>query len=270
MDSYHLKWMQRQFPDQDIKKIPRLDLMSFIIAKTHEKLKTAVDTVSDGYYRDQFRRMGKTTARQIKLPDLHEHGVMGGVAIRKAKESGELISEGLRQRLTDDLRDTLVEHLGTQGTRMEHRGRIDPALVDRFERAITKTFRSYCRAEGSQMPPNIRTIAETEVRAVVSDAKQSYVSKLMQANPGKVIVKKRWIHHPTLSQNPRPGHAYMHGETVSFDHSFNVPVYSSKGKITHRIKMLHPHDPAAPIEEVANCHCECDYLTEIIPAEVNT
>lgn len=264
MKPYYLTWLAKQFPDIDVKKANKLDLMTAIIAQNHQRLESVVGSWSEEHYKDQLRRMAKSTAGQIKLPDLRKSGVIEAITVRKAKDQGELISRGLREQLSSDLRKAVSAHFESQGTRGTTRGRMTPGLVDKFERAITRTFEGYCVARDGEMPTNIRTIAETEVRSAISDLKHSYVSKLAENNPGRIKIRKRWVHHPGMSKKPRPGHAYMHGATVDFSAQFNVPVYSSKGSISHRVMMLHPHDPSAPLEEVLNCHCECDYLIETV------
>jgi hypothetical protein len=54
----------------------------------------------------------------------------------------------------------------------------------------------------------------------------------------------------------------MNGRVVAFEGFFMVPS-AAGGKIA----MKYPHDSTAPIGEVINCHCQCDYLTDILPGK---
>jgi hypothetical protein len=142
-----------------------------------------------------------------------------------------------------------------------------PELVGAFEASITKVFAGYIKTHGGELPTNIATIANTEVRAAVSDIKHQYAEHLVAANDGQLKVVKRWVHHANLSDEPRPGHERMDGKEVAFDKPFTVPVIRKVGnKFENQgsVQMMHPHDTGMPAEEVINCHCECDYLAEVV------
>ena len=58
--------------------------------------------------------MGKSTAKQIKLPDMLRMGPVEAIEARKARDQGQMISSALRERLSRDLRATVAEHFEAQ------------------------------------------------------------------------------------------------------------------------------------------------------------
>jgi len=249
-------------------------LMALIIGSNHENVDLAVARRSDEYYRGRFRALQKTTAINLKVPPLEEIMPRKPIYLRKGAEHGVMITDALRDRLSADLRDA-VKQFGLSGVgamqykRGETRGRMHPELVAQFEAAITRTFDNYTKSKGGEIPANISTIAETEVRSAISDIKHTYAQELVSRNPGRLKAVKRWVHHANLSSEARTGHVEMNGKEMRLDMPFHVPLYRmERGKkvLVQTDAMLHPHDPGSPPEQVINCHCECDYLMEVIPA----
>ncbi len=251
------------------------ELMALIIASNHENVDHAVSLRSDAYYRDQFRRLQKTTAVQLKVPPMEQLLPRRNVYLRKGATNGRMITDSLRDRLSYDLRQAVASFMESGRGTMQYQkgeaiGRINPALIAQFESAIMKTFDNYTKSHGGEIPSNISTIAETEIRSAISDIKHTYAQQLMARNPGRLIIVKKWKHNHKLSSEPRIGHEMMDGKTARMDVPFTVPMYRrlKTGKVYEgQTLMQHPHDPSAPPEQVINCHCECDYLTEIVPAK---
>lgn len=248
-------------------------LMELIIGSNHENVGNAFARRTHDFYKDKFRAIGKTTAHQLKAPPMEEVMPRKEVYLRKGAERGKMITEALRDKLSKELRGAVHQFMEKGGETMQYargesRGRMKPELVGQFEGAITRVFEAYTKSHGGEIPTNISTIAQTEVRSAISDIKHEYAKKLVSENPGKLRVVKRWVHHDNLSKEARPGHIRMDGKKVEIDRPFSVPMIRRKGKLLENrgmCRMMHPHDPTAPAEEVINCHCECDYLTEVLP-----
>ena len=85
-------------------------------------------------------------------------------------------------------------------------------------------------------------ITKTEMGRVFSTA-----AELRMEEAGKYVdgLEKQWRHagHPAV---PRPSHLIADGQHVPVDEPFNIG----------GVLMMHPRDPAAPIEEVINCGCD--------------
>lgn len=113
---------------------------------------------------------------------------------------------------------------------------------------------------GEQNRASATTIVRTELGHVFSIASNE---RMMQAFKSGVPMNKKWLRSGKL--HPRQGHSLAHGQTVPVDQPFNIP--SSTGGAA--IKMMHPHDPAAPASEVINCGCvdvpDVDFTKPITP-----
>jgi hypothetical protein len=236
-------------------------LMEMIISSNHENVSGAFARRSQDFYRDKFARIKKTTAKQFKVPPMEEVMPRREVYLRKGAERGRMITDALRDKLSHDLRSAVAQYMETgaesmQYHRGENRGRMRPELVAGLEQAMTHTFDNYTKAHGGEIPANIGTIANTEVRAAVSDIKHTYAKNLAAANPGALRLMKRWIHHPTFSKEPRFGHGKVDQKMVRLDQPFMVPRYekvAGKNVLLGKVAMQHPHDPAAAAEDVINC-----------------
>lgn len=260
-------------------------LISKIIGEQSSMVANRIGSLTKGRLDREVKRASKHLGRNIQVPDISDVLPKRSVFLRKAADRGELLTDTLRDRLTKDLRNTLTDFIAEgaptmQYQRGERRGQIKPELVRQFEKTITNTFAGYAKRDPSiGVPPNIHTIAVTEVRSVISDIKHRYTGAMAARLGPNVKLRKRWVHHPTFSKEPRPGHARMNNVTRGQDGVFQVPVYERIGTIKSGpnagkprwrktgavVPMQHPHDPAAPISEVATCHCELDYVLEALP-----
>lgn len=150
----------------------------------------------------------------------------------------------------------------------ENRGRIRPELIDRMEKRLRETFSGYTKPDSTGIPPNLRTIAETEVRSAISDIKQMYSQKLQDQNHGKLEIRKIWHHHPRLSKKPRSGHRMIDGQERPLNTPFRVPELKRSRNygtsLGGYIYMMHPHDPSAPAEQTIGCHCDVSYIAVIL------
>jgi hypothetical protein len=261
-------------------------LMTKVLAAQAAEISADVVRLQKAKAGRQAKMIKLRTGMQLVVPEeLAEAFPARSLSIRKAAERGKLLADNLRARLAENLRGEVVRYLDArkplmQGARGEKRGRMNKALVDDFERQITRTFASYAQRDPEiGVPANVRTIADTEVRSAISLVKNDYAAAFVRANPDKVALRKRWKHHPELSKEPRPGHREMNGKMVAMDATFSIPQYERAGTIKSGLRKgrprwrrtgrtvaaLHPHDPALDIGETANCHCEADYVVQVLP-----
>ena len=227
-------------------------LMERIVAEGHKSVTNAVSRMEVGRMKLAAKRAGW---KEAGLPKIEDIAPKKTVMMRKAAEQGGLISDAIRERLSKSLR------LALEG---QGKGPVSRGVINDFRSAVDGAFGPYATIdERFGVPPQVQAIAETEVRSVVNEVKHSYFEKLAEDNPG-MKMKKRWVHHPRLSSDPRPGHAVMDGVEVDIDDLFEVPEYEKKGGEWGRTGgmtlMAHPHDPNAGPEDVINCHCDMEYL----------
>ena len=210
---------------------------------------------------ESARRAGASATGNLLIPPTAA-SLSRDAVLRKAAQDGELLMDTLREKLQNKLRGALESHYNKPGAKWERgegRGRLDPALVDEFEKAVHQTLDPYCRRNGLREPPNCRAIAETELRSADSMAKEAFAQSVAAANHSRWRITKVWVHHPGLSRTePREGHRMADGQSRGLGDPFSVPLVD-KGMVRGHLSMAHPHDPAAPPSEVISCHCECDY-----------
>jgi uncharacterized protein YbcI len=248
-------------------------VMNDIIANNHQSIQNAVARVKVDEMNRAAVKVRRSSTKQLVVPTLEEVLPKRSVFIRKGQEQGRLMTDTLRDKLTKDLRESVAEFLKTgQGSMQykkgEKRGTINPKLVAQFRNKITDTFAGYTKPGATGVPPNIETIARTEVRSAIDDIKHTFNTRLQERNPGRIQIVKTWVHHPSLSKEPRENHAILNGQTIPIDAHFSVPrTQWVKGRglsITGTTLMLHPHDPSAPVDQIASCNCECTYETRIL------
>ena len=90
------------------------------------------------------------------------------------------------------------------------------------------------------------TIVRTELGRVFSTASHN---RMQQAKAAGANIQKKWLKSGKL--HPRIGHNMAHGQTVPVDEPFYIP--ASQGGPA--VRMMYPHDPAAPARETINCGC---------------
>lgn len=245
---------------EDIRGATYRDVVARIVSHNSRLVQRSVlDADSQAVARAARQRRG------VVLPPVEEIMDSEVLQVRKGAESGEMITDTLRERLNAALQAALKERAasGKPLYSSKRGGGLDPEVVASMERRITEAFRPYVKRGKYGVPDNVHAIAVTEVGSAVSDLKQRYTRKLVEANPGYRAVK-RWRHFPSLSKVPRLGHHLMNGQEVGLEERFSVPEHVMErgrwvptGRI---ILMLHPHDPAAPIGEVVSCHCAAEYV----------
>jgi hypothetical protein len=239
--------------------------MAEIVAHNTEAIHRAVGRLSADHYDRLRARLPKAVERRLVLPDLSEVLPKRSVHIRKAAERGKLLTDDLRAKLSNNLRQVLKDfpdqpYIIRRGAK---RGRINPELTDLLEARLVRTFSSYTRRDPYYgVPANVRTIATTEVRSAASATKWEYVQRLKQRNP-ELRILKRWKHNKHLSEQPREHHMAADGQTRDIDDRFTLQRREKgKGGRTRyvTVRLAFPHDPEAAPEEVINCHCDFDVL----------
>lgn len=88
------------------------------------------------------------------------------------------------------------------------------------------------------------TIVRTEVGRVFAMSNQQRLVQAATRVPG---LQKQWRRSGKL--HSRWNHDAIDGQVVDVDKPFILPSFHGP------VKMMHPHDPTAPIEEVINCGC---------------
>lgn len=247
------------------------DLMTEIIANGHENIQRAVARVKRDEMGKAAARIARSTTKQIAVPDLADVLPKRSVYIRKGAEQGQILSDTLRDRLTNDLRATVADYLGEkmQYKKGEARGQIKPELVEKMRARLTETFEGYRKAGPDGIPPNVQAIAITETRSAINDIKHTWATRLEETNPGRIRTWKKWKHNPKLSKDPRGNHAIMDGVRIPLNAQFSVPRWGwikgrGLGIIGENTLMQHPHDPIAPVDQVVGCSCEAIYEVEIL------
>ncbi|MGX1096519.1 head morphogenesis protein [Amorphus sp. MBR-141] len=209
---------------------------------TADQIQAAQVVLEEGLQRGQNPR---TTAldlvgRVSRATNSREGGTLGLTTpqtgyVLKAKE--ELLSgdpESLKHYLTRGRRDKRFDRTVMKAIR---EGKPVPADM------VTKITGRY--ADGLL---NLRgeTVAQKETMTAL--AKGRFDAMRQQIDAGKVDVQditKEW-RHSGLTENARVQHVHMHGKSVGFEEDFIMP---------DGTRMKYPHDPDAPIDHTAGCHC---------------
>jgi hypothetical protein len=270
IDWNHLK---KKYGTENVRAGKYRALMREIIAHNTGQISDAMYRLSNAKMKRDIEST-KTTGKPIVVPDLSTILPKRKVYIRKGAERGDLLTDGIRQALSRDLRGVMEivtektgepRYIRRTGAKA---GTINPKIIDEYERRITETFRGYVERDKLKgMPPNIHTIAVTEVRSTVNDIKIKYAQSVADKNKN-VEVMKVWVHNRGLSKTPRLGHMEVASKTMSspipIRHYFDVPMYydsgRNKGKLRARHRMIGPHDPSAPPEQVIGCNCDIQFV----------
>lgn len=97
---------------------------------------------------------------------------------------------------------------------------------------------------GNDSPQRATTIVRTEVGRAFALASEQRLEQAAAVVPG---LQKQWRRSGKI--HSRWNHDAIDGQVVDVDKPFVLP--GTNGPV----KMMHPHDPKAPVEEVINCGC---------------
>lgn len=266
MSKIHIDRLKKKYDGVKVSGSVYSDLVKQIVDNNTANVERSMYRKSKKKWED-FAKKRFRTDREIRLvlPSAEDVIPPRALQLRKAAEKGELITDTLRDRLTGNLRKTLLEFdeesfITRRGAKA---GRINPKLVDKFEKDIRKTFENYSKKDPKiGVPKNVREIAVTEMRGAINDVKDSFTERMIENNPD-LILKKKWIQNKHLSKVPRRGHSVVDNKVIDYDDFFKVPLYIERGGRLRKIGatlMRRPHDPTAPLEQNINCHCDYDVI----------
>jgi hypothetical protein len=244
------------------------DLISHIVQHNNGNISRAITRQSKDKWNKALSKIS-TEEKRFIMPDLSDVFPKRAPHILKSAESGKLISQTLRDNLTANLRESLNQFTPTTGEqtyikrRGKNAGQINPKVIEDFKSRITDTFTNYTKKDPKiGIPKNIQAIATTEIRTTVNTTKKIYTDALREKNP-ELKLRKKWIHHSSLSDTPRKGHLQLDGKTIDYDDTFTVVQYKKHGNKWIKIgtvQMEHPHDNNGGAEEVINCNCDWEVL----------
>ena len=256
--------LEKKYGKENIKGRKYQEMISEILAENNQKVGNAVGRLSKQNYETQMKKLSAKKATTVKLPDVSEVLPKRSVYLIKAAQSGRAISDDLRASLERNLRQTLEKYTEDGGPRLEIKrgrttGRINRKLIDDFQAAITETYKSRTKKDkGLGVPKNIKQIATTETRSVVSAIKREYNQRLTDNNPS-IIMVKIWVQNRVLAKKPRSSHAEQDGRELPMNQLFKVRREQSGG-----FDNMHgPYDPQASAENVIGCNCDLLYKARI-------
>jgi len=267
MAKVHLDRLKKKYKGVQIKGSLYSDIVKQIIDQNTINVQNKLFRMTDKRMKKVSDKISTKEQRMV-LPDLSDVLPKRAIHIRKVAEKGKFISETLRSNLTSDIRSTIENFVLETGEeslvpkRGVTTGRINPKLIEQFEKKITDTFQGYTKDHPRfRMPSNIHDIAVTEIRSAVNELKYSYTQRLISKNEENFEVTKTWKQNKSMSKVPRRGHSRVDGKSIPFNESFIVPHYEKiNGRYTKTLEtpMKHPHDPNAPGKQVIGCNCDMD------------
>lgn len=272
MAKIHLSRLIKQFDfsPQEVTGLNYRRLMQDILANQSLNVGRATGRISKDNYEKQLKRVRSREREKVVLADVEEVLPKRSVFINKAAQSGNLISDTLRDRLTGDLRKALNEFRTVTGEPAFERrrgakaGTINPKLIAQFEKSIVGTYRTYTRRDPDiGVPANVHGIAVTEIRSTVNSIKAEYNRTFARKNQDSIRMTKEWRQNRAQAIDPRRGHTAVDGKRISIEELFQVPRFKG-GIFIENTPMSHPHDPTAPEDQVINCNCDIVYKAILI------
>lgn len=256
--------LEKKYGKENIRGQKYQELINEILTENNQKVGNAVGRLSKKNYETQMKRLSAKKAATVKLPDVSEVLPKRSVYLIKAAQSGRAISDDLRASLERNLRETLAKYTNDGKPRLEIQrgkttGRINRKLIDDFQAAITETYETRTKRDKELgVPKNVKQIAITETRSVVSSIKREYNQRLTNQNPD-IIMMKVWMQNRMLAKKPRRSHAEQDGKELPMNEFFKVRREQSGG-----FDNMHgPYDSQASAENVIGCNCDLLYKARI-------
>ena len=243
------------------------EVMIQVIDKNTKNIQRAVGRLTNSNYEKQIvnlKKKGRLKEKTVLLPSMEEVLPKRSVSVLKAADSGKQITQTLSERMNKSLRDTLKQWQAT-GKPFEivsgvNAGKINPELINSFEKDIINVFQDYTRRDPSiGVPPNVKGIAITEIRSNIDTVKSEYHKELLRKNVDTMKMTKTWRQNKGLSKVPRKEHSEIDGVTIPRDELFKVPSPTGGFDL-----MSHPHDPSAPADQVIHCSCDAVYKAVLL------
>jgi hypothetical protein len=244
-----LNYLKKKYGKDGWKNKKYRNLVSKILARNEKSLSGQVYESNSKNLEKVIRNAKDNKTKRIVIPPI-KNVINDDVILRKSAERGKIITNTLRDKLVSDLRSVINENKMTIPTGV-NASMVNNNLVLEMEKKLTTTFEGYIKKNPKfgGIPSNIHTIAVTEIRSTINNARQKYMTEVLNVNP-TVNILKEWIHNRRLSKQPRKDHMALNGVTVGFNEYFEMEDGS---------KMLYPHDPLASPEQVIGCNCEIKY-----------
>lgn len=260
MASSYFKRLEKKYGKENLTGKKYQALIQNILIHNNTKIGRAIGRLSDSHYQQNVRKLSKKKQQIVKLPDIEEVIPKRSVFLIKAAENGNIIATTLRTKLEKDLRDTLKEFQKTGMSKMEIQrgtatGKINPLLIQQFQKKLTGTFEEYTKKDKiTGIPGNVRNIAVTEIRSTIGMIKDQYKNELLRKNP-QIKMVKTWVHNRRLSKKPRKTHMALHNTTINIEAKYRVDRDDGSGYDL----MDRPHDPTADPRNVIGCSCDIVY-----------
>ncbi len=250
--------LQKKYGDQLLKGKKYKAMLDEIIANNNEKIARATLRISKENYNKSLKKISVEKRKFVKLPDISDVLPKRSVFTIKSAEQGKIISTTLKDKINKDLRQTLEEFKTLERQRGRGVSKMNPELVNVFQKKLKETFEEYTKKDKiTGVPPQIRNIAVTEMRSTVDEIKEAYNKNLLKKNPGMKMIKE-WIHNKSLSRKFRETHAARNTKKEVVNEFFQVPREDGGFDLMQR-----PHDPNAPLEQIIGCSCEVRYLATV-------
>lgn len=226
------------------------ELVSKIIKENHEKIATEVLARDERKFKKNLKEIQpKRDQKKIVLPDTSAV-IRSSTTIIKAAQNGKLIADTLRENLRKKIKAVMIEEGITN-----RNGTVKKKLSAKVQQGITQVFKDYVKKNpGESMPTNIKTIAVTETKFVVSNIRNEYIKRINAQTSEDYKIVKTWVHNTSMSASPRHPHEKLNGKKVEMDKPF---VWKNEDGII--IRANYPHEPGLPASEVINCHCDVSY-----------
>lgn len=142
----------------------------------------------------------------------------------------------LRQFAALRLKDVGVEASRKIGSQL--------SLVTVGARTPFQAIKAIQQQLGNESPQRATTIVRTEVGRAFALASHKRLLQAAELVPG---LQKKWRRSGKI--HSRWNHDAVDGQVQDVEQPFVLPSHEGP------VKMMHPHDPTAPVEEVINCGC---------------
>ncbi len=266
--SWKYGWNASLVPKERLRTQKYEAVVSKIIEENNATIDRRILEIDKGNMEKTLQRFKPGIKKTFILPDITEVLPKRSIYAIKAAESGKAISDTIRQKLGDKLRQVLKDEKGPHYIRRRGigAGTLNPKAIANLEKGIREVFETYTKKDPKLgIPSNIHTIAVTEIRTTVNNIKRSYIESVQKQNPGAKI-KKEWIQNKMLTKEPRRGHSRVNGSVKELSEKFQVPVYNKIGKryyISGYVSMSGPHDETASKDQKIGCQCELKYTIQM-------
>jgi hypothetical protein len=246
------------------------ELMDDLISDHQFKTTEAVMDIEEKHFEKVWKRIPKKSkvGRTLVLPDITDLFPDDTVISDFALARSDDYATSLRGAISDSIRSAMGNFTANTGEQNFIRpagrtaGQINPKLMESFRAEIDKRMNGFLKVDPKTgRPPNIDSIVTTQMRTTINGIKEEYKDNMLSLNPD-LESTKTWNHNPSLSKEPRRGHAKVGGTTKGHLDLFKVPYYKKvKGRwiIDGYDFMSRPHDPFSEPRQVVNCNCDITY-----------